>query len=219
MPAGSLRLLVEAVQHINGFDKLGDVHHAKSALLFGDANFARARADDIKRLPVVRIEPRLHLGELKASLAARFIREREQIVVAGADPANLFFQLHEFLSCTKFYTQILRRSIQANTGTRFEGTEREGGIRFGRMAKKKARHEPGAMCRTGRRGVSVAAAACNTPLLDGIRETFQHADAVVPADTRIRDALAVSQLAAFLQVLTARDEMRFDHHADDALVA
>ena len=40
-----LRLLLEAVQHVNRFLELGDVHHPEDALGIADADLASARAD------------------------------------------------------------------------------------------------------------------------------------------------------------------------------
>jgi hypothetical protein len=54
--------------------------------------------------------------------------------------------------------------------------------------------------------------------LDALRESFQHANAFVPADARISDALSIGARATFLEILAARHEIRRDHYAADTLV-
>lgn len=94
MLTGRLRLLLEAVQDIYGFLKLGDVHHPIDAAGFPNADFLGAGPDIIEWLPVVRVQPNLHFAQLKTGIAAWFVRECQQVVIGGTYPANLFFVTH-----------------------------------------------------------------------------------------------------------------------------
>src|ERR1700742_108508 len=212
------------MQNVNGFDKLGDIHHAKYTFCFVNANFARPCTDQFKGFPVVRVEPGLYFGKLKACLPPCFLWKRQKVVVAGANPANLFFSTHRLPSCTKFCTYnfpasslfltCLRRTLTVPVSYMNEHSS-------GWLTIKKPGTVAGLfkMQRSALSHYSVAATACDTTLSDGVSESIEHADAFVPADARIGDALAVCQRTALLQILAARDQMRLDHHADDALIA
>lgn len=58
---GSLRFLLEAVQDVQRFLKLGDIDYPECATQFPDADFTGAGTDLIKRLPVLRLQASLHL--------------------------------------------------------------------------------------------------------------------------------------------------------------
>jgi iron complex outermembrane receptor protein len=50
-------------------------------------------------------------------------------------------------------------------------------------------------------------------------QALEHVEARFPVDAAVRDRLAVAQFLARDQVLAAADQVRFHHHADDAVVA
>ena len=72
------------MQDVQRFDVFGHIHHAKNTVFVSDANFARARADRVERLPVVGVESRLNLVKLKPCQTTRFIGKGEQITITGA---------------------------------------------------------------------------------------------------------------------------------------
>src|SRR5260221_1241367 len=57
------------------------------------------------------------------------------------------------------------------------------------------------------------------PLPHSFGECFEHLYRVVPAEARIGDALAELERLARNKLLAALDQVRFDHRADDALLA
>ncbi|MGF6903402.1 hypothetical protein P3T22_004688 [Paraburkholderia sp. GAS348] len=64
-----LRFLLKAMQNVQRFHKLGDIHHAVNAVSLSDANFACSSADRIKRLLVVGVKSCLNLAKLKSGPA------------------------------------------------------------------------------------------------------------------------------------------------------
>src|SRR5690606_3824358 len=55
-------------------------------------------------------------------------------------------------------------------------------------------------------------------LSHGVGELLEHRDGVLPAHAGIRDALAVHERLARLEILPAGDEMALDHQAEDPVV-
>src|ERR1019366_5988438 len=92
--AGHLSLLLEAMQDVDGFLELGDVHHAVNTACLPDPDLPRARTYLGERLPVVRLKPGLDLPQLEARFLPGISWECQQIVVGRPYPTNLFFIVH-----------------------------------------------------------------------------------------------------------------------------
>ena len=56
-------------------------------------------------------------------------------------------------------------------------------------------------------------------IADGVSQIIEQNDRVVPAETGVRDALAVDEGLVGFDLLVAFDEVRLDHDADDRTVA
>jgi hypothetical protein len=82
------------MQDVNGFLELGDVHHAVNTACLPDANFPRARAYFVERLPVGRLKPGLDLPQLEVRFLSGVFWECRQIVVGGPYPTDLFLFVH-----------------------------------------------------------------------------------------------------------------------------
>jgi hypothetical protein len=122
MPAGDLGLFLEAVQYINGFYELRHVHYPVSAVTLLEADFTCTRPNRREGFPVVRVKTCLDFAQLKAGLPTRLFGKCQQIVLAGAHPADFFLVPHESLACIKYYTNLpgkatLFRSRHGNYGT------------------------------------------------------------------------------------------------------
>jgi len=61
-----LRLLLEAMQDLNGLRERGYIQYAKGSVLLANPNLPDARADVGHRFPVVGIVALLHLKQLEA---------------------------------------------------------------------------------------------------------------------------------------------------------
>ena len=75
LATGRLRLFLETMQDVHGFLKLGDIHHAKSAIRIPDTDLPRTSAHVVEGLPVIRVETCLHLAQLETRLPAGVIRK------------------------------------------------------------------------------------------------------------------------------------------------
>ena len=82
------------MQHVDGFVKLGDIHHAVDATRVPDANFFCTGTHFVERLPVGRLKPGLDLSQLKACFLAGVFGEYQQIVAGRPCPTDLFFIFH-----------------------------------------------------------------------------------------------------------------------------
>jgi hypothetical protein len=93
--AGDLSLLLEAMQDVNGFLELGDVHHAVNTACLPNPNLPRARTYLVERLPVGRLKPGLDLPQLEARFLPGVFGECQQIVVGRPHPTDLFFVVYK----------------------------------------------------------------------------------------------------------------------------
>ena len=84
------------------FREFCHVHNSKYSAGISDANFPDSWPNIIKRLPVVRVQAGLNLPKLKSGFAPRIMREVEEILIRGTNPANFFI----FIYCIKFYTKL-----------------------------------------------------------------------------------------------------------------
>ena len=80
-----LGLLRERVQHVDGFRKLGHVDHAVLASLV-DPNLHHAWPYRVQRLPIARLEAKLHAVELVAGFASWGVREGAESLQARTYP-------------------------------------------------------------------------------------------------------------------------------------
>ena len=101
------------MQYVDGFRKLGDVHHAINTACLPDPYLPRARTYLVERLPVVWLKPRLDLPQLEARFLPGVFWECQQIVVGRPYPTNLFFIVH----MTSMY-KILYAPAGASQGAR-----------------------------------------------------------------------------------------------------
>src|SRR5262249_28154100 len=63
---GSLRLLLEAMQYVDGFLEFGDVHHAVSSGRILNTNLSSSCADSVERLPIGGLKSGLDSPQLEA---------------------------------------------------------------------------------------------------------------------------------------------------------
>lgn len=91
--AGAIGLFLEAMQHLNSFHKLGYIHHAVPAVLQINNDFPGAATCLVKRFPMIKFQPELHLAELPAGLSPGVQGKQtviSQIPVRGATPVDWF---------------------------------------------------------------------------------------------------------------------------------
>ena len=81
-------MLLEAVQNIDGFFELGDVHDPKPAVGACNANLASAGTDLGERLPVGWYEAALNEPEFAARLPTRIVRKRLEVIKRCSAPVN-----------------------------------------------------------------------------------------------------------------------------------
>ena len=94
MLAGGVGLFLKAVQHVDCICKLGHVHHPVPAVLQINDDLFGAAAHFVKWLPVIWLQPKLHLTELPARLALGLYAEQAvvaQVSVGRSAPVDRFF--------------------------------------------------------------------------------------------------------------------------------
>jgi hypothetical protein len=129
--AGHLSLFPEAVQYVDGFLELGDVHYAVDAACVPDANLSCPGTHIVERFPVAWIKPGLDLPQLEARFFAGIFWECQQIVVGRSYPTNLLFIFHK----TGMY-KILYAPAGASQGARRRMLDNDDQLSVGGPVKK-----------------------------------------------------------------------------------
>ena len=86
MFTGGVRLLLEAVQNIDRFLKLGDVHHPEPAIVEIDDDFLRSSTHIVERLPAIRFQSDLNLSKLAPRLSTSI--RSENVIILDRQGSN-----------------------------------------------------------------------------------------------------------------------------------
>gem|GEM_PF-4614636 len=92
-PGRALRFLLEAVKHMDRIGESSDVDHTERAIRIADPDFPYTLTNSFHWPPVVRVEAKLHLVELKTGILPHRLRKSTQVLQRSTVKPNRLSRL------------------------------------------------------------------------------------------------------------------------------